>query len=81
MEYQTNNYTIEVGATVEDGENKLIYQIVNKDTNVVEYDDFILPRTIEALTNLQDKLDEADGVFNVDDVSIVSLIKEGAIKH
>ena len=81
MEYQTNNYTIEVGAIVEDGENKLIYQIVNKDTNVVEYDDFILPRTIEALTNLQDKLDEADGVFNGGDASIVSLIKEGAIKH
>ena len=47
-------YHIEIGADPEFG--KPVYNIVNKETQVVEYEDVILPRTIEALENLDEKL-------------------------
>ena len=51
----TDYYQLGVG---EDENGKSIYNVVNIETGVVEYDDYILPRSIEALTNLTEKLGE-----------------------
>ncbi len=52
----TEYYTLGVGKSVDD---RPIYEVVNMETGVVEYDDFILPRSIEALHNLNTRLTEA----------------------
>lgn len=48
-------YSLRVG---KDQEKRAIYQVVNAETGVVEYDDYILPRSFEAMTNLNEKLTE-----------------------
>lgn len=74
MDYSTTNYRIVVGED-KDNENP-IYQIVNSETGVVEYDDFILPRTIEAILNLQEKFDEAVAIFERSKLEPLSLVRE-----
>ncbi len=51
----TEHYALGVG---EDANEKPIYQVTNLETGVVEYDDYILPRSLEALDNLTNKLTE-----------------------
>lgn len=51
----TEHYALVVG---KDGNEKPIYQVTNLETGVVEYDDYILPRSLEALDNLTEKLSE-----------------------
>jgi hypothetical protein len=51
----TEYYALGVG---EDSDKKPIYQVMNLETGVVEYDDYILPRSLEALENLTEKLGE-----------------------
>ena len=51
----TELYTLGVG---EDKDGKPMYEVMNTETGVVEYDDYILPRSIEALDNLTEKLVE-----------------------
>lgn len=65
MELQTDNYMIRVGThnqsafvDGQDPEVVSIYQVVNKETGVVEYEDNILPRTIETMMEVQSRLTE-----------------------
>ena len=46
-------YELRVGMDTND---RSIYQVINLESGVVEYDDYILPRSIEALDNLNEKL-------------------------
>ena len=52
----TEYYALGIGT---DANDRSIYQVVNIETGVVEYDDYILPRSIEALYSLTSKLAEA----------------------
>ena len=61
MDYDTDNYSLVVGAGIDSNVDE--YQVVNKLTGVIEYNDYILPRSIEALVNLQEKLDEVESSF------------------
>jgi len=63
LNYNTENYSIMVGDSLLH-ENEVAYQIVNTDTGVIEFEDNILPRTIDALLNLQNKLTEANSQFS-----------------
>lgn len=73
MDYSTKNYEIVV---LVDGEKeKPYYAIKNKTTNVSEYEDNLLPRTIDAMTNLQALFEEADGKYNKP-IPTLSLVKE-----
>ena len=56
MEYETEYYVL---SELTDKEDKRYYTVVNKATGIVEYEDNILPRTIDALNNLQTLLEEA----------------------
>lgn len=55
--YNTEHYTVIVAELSTDG---LGYQIVNKLTGVVEYEDVILPRTLDSLASLQQELTRAN---------------------
>lgn len=77
MDYKTENYFIDLGSNKEDGAD--IYQIINRETGVIEYDDFILPRTIEALLNLEEKLQEANRIYEHGESPSLSLVEEPTI--
>lgn len=55
--YNTEHYRVVVAEISTDG---LGYQIVNKATGVVEYEDVILPRTLDSLASLQQELTRAN---------------------
>lgn len=61
MEFETDNYALAIRV---DDEEKNFYAVVNKETHIVEYEDNILPRTIDALLNLQELLNEAEKRYN-----------------
>lgn len=77
--YSTENYHITVGENKE--ADHPLYQIVNTATGIIEYEDTILPRTLDACKNLQDLLDEAIINFNKkDDAPALELVKDEPIK-
>ena len=54
-DFTTVNYKVRVG------ENEMgmkVYQVLNKETNVIEYEDNILSRTLESLEHLEFRLNE-----------------------
>ncbi len=53
--YQTANYIL--GVVKQDG--KSMYQVQNKGTEVVEYEDFLLSRILDTLVEMQTRLDAA----------------------
>ena len=58
MDYGTRNYNIIVGKDAENND-RLYYTVVNRETQVVEYEDNIFPRTLDATKNLQQLYDDA----------------------
>jgi hypothetical protein len=62
--YSTENYEIIVDADPTNKGETVVYTILNKEYGVIEYADNILPRTIEAMHNFQDKLDELNAIEN-----------------
>lgn len=63
-DYQTKNYQVVLGSKEEGGEAIITYEVVNKGTGVTEYEDYLLPRVINTLSELQNRLDEAIEAFN-----------------
>lgn len=61
MDYVTEDYAISVGQNKED---QTVYLITNKETGVVEYEDYLLPRTLNTLVELQSRLEEARETFD-----------------
>jgi hypothetical protein len=59
--FQTDQYFIDIGFDEE--EKMKIYCVTNKLTGVVEYEDTILPRTLDAIKNLQQLYEEAVANF------------------
>ena len=55
--FQTDQYFIDIWFDEE--EKMKIYRVMNKLTGVVEYEDTILPRTLDAIKNLQQLYEEA----------------------
>ena len=80
LDYVTTNYTMELGPQVEN-ETEVGYNIVNKTTGVIEYSDVLMPRTIEALLNLQEHWDRVDGLWNegVDVAPVLSIASPDAV--
>lgn len=58
--YETENYKVVVATLATETEG---YQIVNKSTGVVEYEDVILPRTLDSLASLQQEITRANEDF------------------
>ena len=54
--YETTNYLMRI---LVDKKGKTYYGVINKITDVVEYEDQIFPRTLDAMYNLQELYDEA----------------------
>lgn len=73
MNYETKDYVVRVERHNED--NHLYYAVINKETGVSEYDDNILPRTLDAVKNLQKLHDEAIENFNTPDEPTMSVVK------
>jgi hypothetical protein len=57
--FETADYYIDVGSDPAGDGDYVSYTIVNKEYGVIEYVDNILPRTLDTLSNFQEKLDEA----------------------
>jgi len=70
----TDYYQLGVG---KDEHDKPFYQVMNIESGVVEYDDYILPRSIEALYNLTEKLDEVYTKQGTDKQLPLTLVTKG----
>lgn len=60
--YETNTYFVRVGGSLDfDGPtaNRLLYQVVNRNTEVVEREDFALPFAIRMAKDLERELEAA----------------------
>ena len=72
-QYSTDSYQILIQ---KDEDGKPFYAVLNTATGVVEYEDNILPRTLDATKNLQQLHDEAISNFN-SDAPALTLVGEG----
>ena len=81
VNYDTKNYTLEVGnSEIEDGNGQsLIYKVVNKETGVSEYEDFMLPRAISSMVQLQERLEEAINSYNAPSVTTLGLVEPSSL--
>ena len=70
----TEHYCLGVG---EDKDGRSIYEVVNQETGVVEYDDYILPRSLEALYNLTEKLTDVYKNLEAPTLELVRERKDG----
>lgn len=61
--FSTNDYTLEVGVSREE-DNTPAYHVINKESKVIEYEDYMLPRAIDSMMQIQERLDEAMVAFN-----------------
>ena len=68
--FQTDQYYIDIGFNEE--EKMSLYYVTNKLTGVVEYEDTILPRTLDAIKNLQQLYEEAVVNFMKQPLKVVS---------
>jgi len=68
----TEYYQLGIG---EDKNGRSIYEVLNLETGVVEYDDYILPRSLEALFNLTEKLTDVYKTLGEDKPTSLSLVK------
>jgi hypothetical protein len=61
--YDTKDYYICIEDSLEEPKQKE-YKVVNKKTEVVEYSDYLLPRVIDSMIQMQDRLVEVVAKFN-----------------
>ena len=62
-EYQTESFYITTGASSNLEVSNDLYQVRNKISDIIEYEDFILARSIEMLLQLEGKLVEVKASF------------------
>lgn len=55
-DYTTKDYSVEV---VTKDDTTRVYQVLNTALGVVEYEDYLLPRVIDTMAEMQTRLDEA----------------------
>jgi len=53
-QYKTSDYDLRIG----EHEGLSIYQVVNREYGVMEYQDYLLPRVLDTLYELQERLDK-----------------------
>lgn len=68
MDFQTDDYHVDV---VENKEGVEVYVIVNRGTGVTEYEDYLLPRVLDTLLELQSRLEEARRRFTNPPLTVV----------
>lgn len=61
--YDTKDYYIDIGESLEEPKQDE-YKIYNKKTGVVEYSDYLLPRVIDSMLQMQERLVEVVNKFN-----------------
>lgn len=54
-DYSTQDYVIRVA----EKESQFVYQVVNNDSGIIEYEDYLLPRTLDTMMEMQARLTEA----------------------
>ena len=62
-EYQTESFYLTTGLSSNPEVTNDLYQVRNKSTDIIEYEDFILARSIEMLLQLEGKLMEVKASF------------------
>jgi hypothetical protein len=55
-DYSTDDYSV---GTAENKEGQAIYTVVNTDSGITEYEDYLLPRVLDTMVEMQSRLDEA----------------------
>tara|TARA_R110000851_G_scaffold224947_2_gene377759 strand:+ start:915 stop:1181 length:267 start_codon:yes stop_codon:yes gene_type:complete len=63
LKYETEDYYIDIGESLEEPKQRE-YKVYNKKTGVVEYSDYLLPRVIDSMLQMQEKLVEVVNKFN-----------------
>ena len=63
LKYETEDYYIDIGESLEEPKQRE-YKVYNKKTEVVEYSDYLLPRVIDSMLQMQEKLVEVVNKFN-----------------
>lgn len=72
--YVTDDYSVVIG----EADGKPVYNIVNRVTEVVEYEDYLLPRVIDTVIEYQKRLEQAREKFSpAVPNNVVSLTDEG----
>jgi len=66
-EYSTKDYVIT--HAIEEG--KTVYQLVNREYQVVEYIDHLLPRTINTMLEIQKELESSRRIYNNPKLKVV----------
>lgn len=56
-DFHTSDYYISVGDKSTDDPQK-VYQVWNRDCQVLEYEDYLLPRTIDTMLEMQSRLEQ-----------------------
>lgn len=80
--FSTDSYDIRVGRSTEEGADQNLYQIINRETGVIEYEDTIMPRTLDACKNLQELLNEAVDNFNKPaESTVLRVVKDDSKPH
>lgn len=57
-QYQTHDYVVEV-VNQDSEQGGLVYRVQNKITSVYEYEDYLFPRLLDTMVEMQVRLDEA----------------------
>ena len=71
---ESPDYILVVGNSRED-EGTLAYHIMNKESSVIEYEDYMLPRTLDAMISMQDKLDEVMAKYNAPPPTVFTVVE------
>ncbi len=74
--YSTDDYDLVVGITEED---KYAYQLVNRETGVMEYEDYLLPRAVDYMIEVQSRLEAVRAKLSTSPVlTLIGETKDGA---
>ena len=76
--FSTENYTLEVGVSREEKDTPA-YHVINKESKVVEYEDYMLPRAVDSMMQIQERLNEAIVALNKPKTSKFSVIEPSSM--
>lgn len=65
--FVTEDYRLDVG----EKDDQKVYHVVNKETEVLEYEDYLLPRTLDTMMEMQSRLTEQVRKFDFPTVAVV----------
>jgi len=62
-EYVTEDYLLAVGEALRDGIATPVYHILNRVTGVVEFEDYLLPRAVDTMLEMQVRLSAVNAKY------------------